>query len=240
MRRRRPACGLRGARRRVRERQRRHRRRAARLPTSPASTTCPRCSTAPASAPRPSASTIDFRDGDAEALPFADASFDATITVVGSMFAPDHHKAAAELVRVTKPGGTIGLVSWRPSGFVGDIFRTTGKHVPPPAGVASPLLWGTEEHVAELFGDDVAWTHRERIFTWRFTSPAALVDVLRDVLRADREGARGRRRGQRCAAAGPRAARRVGRRAAASPARSRIAGDVPRVGRPAGLMPSVL
>ena len=121
---------------------------------------------------------VDFRDGDAEALPFADASFDATITVVGSMFAPDHHKAAAELVRVTKPGGTIGLVSWTPSGFIGDVFRTTGKHVPPPAGVSSPLLWGTEEHLAELFGGDVAWTHRERAFVWRFTSPAALVDCF--------------------------------------------------------------
>ena len=67
---------------------------------------------------------VDFRDGDAEALPFADATFDATITVVGSMFAADHHKAAAELVRVTKPGGTIGLASWRPSGFIGQMFRT--------------------------------------------------------------------------------------------------------------------
>jgi SAM-dependent methyltransferase len=121
---------------------------------------------------------VDFRDGDAEALPFADATFDATITVVGSMFAADQHKAAAELVRVTKPGGTIGLASWRPSGFIGQMFRTTGKHVPPPAGVSSPLLWGTEEHLAELFGDDVAWTHRERTFTWRFTSAAAFVECF--------------------------------------------------------------
>jgi SAM-dependent methyltransferase len=121
---------------------------------------------------------VDFRDGDAEALPFADATFDSTITVVGSMFAADHHKAAAELVRVTKPGGTIGLASWKPSGFIGQMFRTTGKHVPPPAGVSSPLLWGTEEHLGELFGDDVAWTHRERTFTWRFTSAAAFVECF--------------------------------------------------------------
>jgi SAM-dependent methyltransferase len=121
---------------------------------------------------------IDFEIGDAEALPYADASFDATMTVVGSMFAPDHYKAAAELVRVTKPGGTIATVSWRPSGFIGDIFRTTGKHVPPPAGLSSPLLWGTEEHLAEIFGDTVEWTHRERAFVWRFTSPAALVDTF--------------------------------------------------------------
>ncbi len=99
---------------------------------------------------------IDFLEGDAEALPYPAASFDAVTSMFGSMFAPDHPKAASELVRVTKPGGTIAIAAWTPDGFIGDLFRTTAKHVPPPAGVQSPLLWGTEEHLRELFGDSIA------------------------------------------------------------------------------------
>jgi SAM-dependent methyltransferase len=119
---------------------------------------------------------IDLRPGDAEAIPFAAESFDASLSVFGSMFAPDHRRAAGELVRVTRPGGTIALASWTPDGFIGAMFRTVAKHVPPPAGLASPMLWGTEEHLAELFGPDVAWVHRRRTFTFRFASAEAFVE----------------------------------------------------------------
>ena len=121
---------------------------------------------------------IDFRDGDAEEIPFPDASFDATLTVFGSMFAPDQPRAASELARVTRPGGTIALASWTPEGFIGQMFKTVGKHVPPPPGLDSPLLWGTEERLAELFGPDVAWTHERRMFTFRFASAQAFVDTF--------------------------------------------------------------
>lgn len=114
--------------------------------------------------------------GDAEELPFADESFDATVSVVGSMFAPDHGRTASELVRVTKPGGTIALASWTPDGFIGQMFKTIGARVPPPAGLASPLLWGTEEHLAEIFGGDVDWRHEVRTFTYRFRSADAYVE----------------------------------------------------------------
>jgi len=123
---------------------------------------------------------IRFVEGDAEALPYGDAEFDATTTIFGSMFAPDHDRAAAELVRVTKPGGTIAVASWTPTGFIGQMFKTVGGHVPPPAGVRSPLLWGTESHLREIFGDGIAsLSVTERTFTWRFTSAQQLVDTFR-------------------------------------------------------------
>lgn len=121
---------------------------------------------------------IGFVEGDAEALPFPDRSFDGVVSVFGSMFAPDHHRAAAELARVCRPGGTIALASWTPEGFLGALFRAVTAHVPPPAGARSPMLWGTERHLVELFGDDVAWTHRRRTFTFRFTSAKAFVDTF--------------------------------------------------------------
>jgi hypothetical protein len=92
------------------------------------------------------------------------------------MFAPEHERAASELVRVTRAGGTIALASWTPDSFVGAMFRTVGAHVPPPVGVPSPLLWGDEAYVNALFGSDVGWTHRRRTFTFRFTSAAEYVD----------------------------------------------------------------
>jgi SAM-dependent methyltransferase len=123
---------------------------------------------------------IEYVEGDAEALPFGDASFDATTTMFGSMFAPNHEQAAAELVRVTKPGGTIAIAAWTPTGFIGDLFKTTAKHVPPPAGVQSPLLWGTEEHLRGLFGDKAASLRaEERIFTYRFTAAEELGEQFR-------------------------------------------------------------
>lgn len=99
---------------------------------------------------------IEFREADAEALPFGDDSFDYVLSAIGVMFAPNQEQAASELVRVCRPGGVIGVANWTPAGFVGGILKTVGKHVPPPPGVNPPTLWGTEERVRELFGDRVA------------------------------------------------------------------------------------
>jgi SAM-dependent methyltransferase len=124
--------------------------------------------------------SVELVQGDAEALPFADASFDAVTSVFGSMFAPDHERAAAELLRVSRPGATIALASWTPDGFLGDFFRTMAAHVPPPAGLRSPMLWGTESHVRGLFGDDVASLESvERTFTFRFRSADEFVSFFR-------------------------------------------------------------
>jgi SAM-dependent methyltransferase len=123
---------------------------------------------------------IELVEGDAEALPFPDESFDAVTSVFGSMFAPDHAQAASELLRVCRPGGTIALASWAPDGFIGDLFRTVSKHVPPPPGVESPMLWGTEAHLRELFGDRIESLEvTERTFTWRFDSAEEFVTFFR-------------------------------------------------------------
>jgi ubiquinone/menaquinone biosynthesis C-methylase UbiE len=123
---------------------------------------------------------VELVEGDAEALPFGDASFDAVTSVFGTMFAPDHRKAAEELLRVCRPGGTIALASWSPEGFIGELFRTTASHVPPPAGVQSPMLWGTEGHLRDLFGDGIASLEvAERTFTFRAESAEAFVDLFR-------------------------------------------------------------
>ena len=133
---------------------------------------------------------IDFREGDAEQLPFADASFDAVISVFGSMFAPDHEQTAREMLRVTRPGGTIGLASWTPDGFLGDLFRTVAEFALPPPAVASPMLWGTGEHLAAIFGPQVAWVHATTWFTFRFPSAERLRRLLRGTLRADAQSDR--------------------------------------------------
>jgi len=122
--------------------------------------------------------TIDLRPGDAEHLPFADASFDAVLSVFGSMFAPDHDQTAHEIARVTRPGGTIALASWTPDGFLGDLFRTVAQYAPPPPGIASPMLWGDAEHLASLFGPIVRWTHTAETFTFRFRSAERFVDYF--------------------------------------------------------------
>jgi ubiquinone/menaquinone biosynthesis C-methylase UbiE len=123
---------------------------------------------------------VEFLEADAEALPFADATFDAVTSVLGTMFAPDHAQTAAELLRVTVPGGTIALASWTPDGLIGDLFRVVASHVPPPAGVASPMLWGTEAHLRELFGDRiVALTARQQTFTFRFRSAEEFTEFFR-------------------------------------------------------------
>jgi ubiquinone/menaquinone biosynthesis C-methylase UbiE len=123
---------------------------------------------------------VELLEGDAESLPFPDDSFDAVTSVFGSMFAPDHARAASELLRVCRPGGTIALASWTPDSFLGELFRTVAAHVPPPAGVPSPMLWGTERHLQELFGDRVTCLEvTERTFTWRFASAEEFVDFFR-------------------------------------------------------------
>lgn len=123
---------------------------------------------------------VEFLDGDAEALSFADGSFDAVTSVFGAMFAPDQARTAAELLRVCRPGGTIALASWTPEGFIGELFRTVGAHVPPPAGLASPMLWGTEAHLRELFCESLCSLEvMERTFTFRFRSAEELVGFFR-------------------------------------------------------------
>src|SRR3954468_5642341 len=99
---------------------------------------------------------VEFVEADAQDLPFEDASFDVAMSIFGAMFAPDQAKAAAELLRVVKPGGRIGMGNWTPDGGGGTMFKTTSKHPPPPPGVPSPLLGGTEDHLRELFGDRVS------------------------------------------------------------------------------------
>jgi ubiquinone/menaquinone biosynthesis C-methylase UbiE len=123
---------------------------------------------------------LELLEGDAESLPFEDGSFDAVTSVFGSMFAPNQAQAAAELIRVTRPGGTIALASWTPTGFIGELFRTVAAHVPPPAGVSSPMLWGTEDHLRLLFGERVCSLEvEERTFTFRFRSPEEFVSFFR-------------------------------------------------------------
>ncbi|NCT82806.1 MAG: class I SAM-dependent methyltransferase [Comamonadaceae bacterium] len=123
---------------------------------------------------------IEFRVADAEALPFADAGFDAVLSTFGVMFTPDQRRAAAELARVCRPGGRIGLANWTPEGFIGQLFKVMGRHVAPPAGAQPPSLWGQESHLRELFGDtiqDMAVTRRH--FQFRYRSPAHFIEVFR-------------------------------------------------------------
>jgi SAM-dependent methyltransferase len=116
---------------------------------------------------------------DAEALPFADASFDAVLSTFGVMFSPDQPQAAAELLRVCRPGGRIGLANWTPAGFIGELFKTLGRHVPPPAGARSPALWGDEAHLTTLFHDRADIRVMPRTFNFRYRSAAHFIDVFR-------------------------------------------------------------
>ncbi|MFO1281816.1 MAG: class I SAM-dependent methyltransferase [Burkholderiales bacterium] len=124
---------------------------------------------------------VTFRVADVEALPFDDASFDAVLSTFGCMFAPDQRRTAAEMLRVLRPGGRIGLANWTPAGFIGRLFRVIGAHLPPPAGLASPALWGTEPRLAELFGAQAASIRCEkRMFNFRYQSAAHWLQVFRD------------------------------------------------------------
>ncbi len=122
---------------------------------------------------------IEFREADAEALPFEDASFDYVVSTFGVMFTPHQEQAADELARVCRRGGKIGLANWTPDGFIGQVFRTIGAHVPPPAGARSPALWGTRARLDELFGAKAASIQTtSRDFVFRYRSPEHWVHMF--------------------------------------------------------------
>jgi ubiquinone/menaquinone biosynthesis C-methylase UbiE len=123
---------------------------------------------------------IEFKEADAEALPFDDNSFDAVVSTYGVMFTPNQEKAAAEMARVCRRGGKIGLANWTPEGFIGQVFKTLGKHLPPPAGVKSPALWGTKARLDELFGKSAAAIVAEpRDFVFRYRSAEHFMDFFK-------------------------------------------------------------
>ncbi|MGH3086262.1 MAG: class I SAM-dependent methyltransferase [Rubrobacteraceae bacterium] len=123
---------------------------------------------------------ISFDVGDAEELPYPDASFDAVLSTFGVMFAPNQEKAASEMLRVCKPGGKLGLASWTPEGYAGAMLRTIGGHVPPPPTVKPPPLWGTEERLEELFGDKVlSLDAKRREYTFSYLSPRHYIEHFR-------------------------------------------------------------
>ncbi len=126
--------------------------------------------------------TIAFRRADAEDLPFDENSFDAVTSTFGVMFTPNQEKAAQEIVRVCRSGGKIGLANWTPDSFVGQLFKTIGKHVPPPEGLPSPAMWGTRERLNELFDEDaVAIDASEQTFNFRYKSGTHWLDMWRTV-----------------------------------------------------------
>lgn len=124
--------------------------------------------------------TVTFQEADAENLPFPDGSFDVVLSTFGVMFTPDQPKAAAELARVCMPGGRIGLANWTPAGFIGQVFKTIGKYVPPAPGLRSPALWGTRAQLDELFGATAAAINAtSRHFNFRYRSPMHWLEVFR-------------------------------------------------------------
>jgi SAM-dependent methyltransferase len=124
---------------------------------------------------------VRFQEADVEELPFPDGSFDAVLSTFGAMFAPDQARTAREMMRVLRPGGRLGMANWTPDGFIGRLFKVIGSHVAPPAGLKSPALWGSEAHLAELFGSSAAQIRCERqVFNFRYRSAAHWVQVFRD------------------------------------------------------------
>jgi SAM-dependent methyltransferase len=121
---------------------------------------------------------VTFQQADAEALPFGDGSFDAVLSTFGVMFTPNQEKAASELARVARKGGRIGLANWTPDGFIGQLFKTIGKHVPPPSGIKSPALWGTEVRLGELFPDCQVKASKQ-IFNFRYRSPGHWLEIFK-------------------------------------------------------------
>jgi len=123
---------------------------------------------------------VQFQTADAENLPFGDASFDVVLSTFGVMFTSDQAKAAAELLRVCRPGGRIGLANWTPDGFIGQVFKTLGRHLPPPAGVQPPSRWGVVSHLETMFGPSVTSIRATpMMFNFRYRSAAHFVDVFR-------------------------------------------------------------
>ena len=127
---------------------------------------------------------LDWQEANAEALPFGDDEFDTVMSCIGVMFAPHHQRAADELVRVVRPGGTIGLISWTPRGHIGQLFAAMKPHVPPPPpGVQSPPLWGDEDHVRALFADrvELVVVERQMLTVTAFADGAAFRDYFKSV-----------------------------------------------------------
>lgn len=123
---------------------------------------------------------VAWREGDAQELPFHDGAFDVVLSTFGVMFAPDQARAAVELLRVCRPGGRIGLACWTPEGFVGELFRTISRHVPPTPGVPPPTRWGTEDGLASLLGRGVAGLSvRRQVVNQRYGSPEHYLEVFR-------------------------------------------------------------
>ena len=123
---------------------------------------------------------IEFIEADAEYLPFGDSEFDVVVSTFGVMFTPNQEKAASELLRVCKPGGRIGLANWTPEGFIGQVFKTLGKYLPPPSGAKSPALWGTRAALEEMFGAQSRSIKAEpHLFNFRYRSPEHFLDVFR-------------------------------------------------------------
>ena len=123
---------------------------------------------------------VQFQVADVEELPFDDASFDVVLSTFGVMFAPDQARSAAEMARVCRPGGRIGMANWTPEGFIGQVFKTLGRHMPPPAGVKSPALWGTPERIRELFEPHAsAIDLQPRHFVFRYRSPQHWIEVFK-------------------------------------------------------------
>jgi ubiquinone/menaquinone biosynthesis C-methylase UbiE len=124
---------------------------------------------------------VNFRVADAEELPFEDGTYDVALSTFGAMFTPDHTRPAREMLRVVRKGGRIGLANWTPESFIGQLFKVIGRYIPPPAGLKSPALWGTEAHLAELFGEQAAAIRAVRKhFNFRFRSAAHWLQVFRD------------------------------------------------------------
>jgi ubiquinone/menaquinone biosynthesis C-methylase UbiE len=124
--------------------------------------------------------SIEFKEADAESLPFDDASFDAVVSTFGVMFTPNQAQAASELARVCKRGGRIGLANWTPEGFIGQVFKTLGKYLPPPTGAKSPALWGTRPALDEMLGGQASSIKAEpRVFNFRYKSPEHFLDVFK-------------------------------------------------------------
>jgi len=123
--------------------------------------------------------TLECRVADAEALPFADGSFDLVTSTFGAMFTPQHDRPAREMLRVCRTGGRIGLANWTPDGFIGQLFKVIGGHVPPPPGLVSPALWGTQAHLQTLFGHPASMTVERRDFVFRYRSALDWIETFR-------------------------------------------------------------
>jgi len=123
--------------------------------------------------------SIAFQEADAEALPFPDQSFDVVLSTFGVMFTPNQEKAAAEMLRVVKAGGRIAMANWTPESFIGQLFKTIGKYIPPAPGVKSPALWGNPRHLESLFGTQATVAGQMRHFVFRYKSAAHWLEVFR-------------------------------------------------------------